>query len=99
MAEGRESPVISKEGGKEKGQMLRAQQWVLEHAGDRFGFSPEEATESLAILIRHQNSFESLLNTVENEKNSEEKKKKLIRGLEELTTALNQALSQLKELR
>lgn len=85
--------------GEEKKRMLSAQQWVLEHAGDRFGFSPEKATESLAILVRHQNSIETLMNAVEHEENSEEKKKKLIGGLEELTTELNQALVQLKELR
>jgi len=87
------------EGGKEKMRALRDQQWILEHGGDRFGFSPEEATESLAILIRHQGSLEKLMNVVEREKDSEEKKRKLISGLEELTTALSQALSQLKELR
>lgn len=91
--------MVLKEGGEEKRRMLSAQQWVLEHAGDRFGFSPEKATESLAILVRHQNSIETLMNAVEHEENSEEKKKKLIGGLEELTTALNQALVQLKELR
>ncbi len=99
MTEGRESPVILMEGGKEKEQTLKAQEWILKHAGDRFGFSPEKATESLAILVRHQNSIVNLMNYVEHEENSEEKKKKLIGGLEELTTALNQALVQLKELR
>ena len=85
--------------GEEKKRMLSAQQWVLEHAGDRFGFSPEQATESLAILVRHQNSIVNLMNEVEREENSEEKKKRLMDGLEKLTTALNQALAQLKELR
>ena len=99
MPEGGKSPEIMTEAGEEKRRMLKSQQWILEHAGDRFGFSPEKATESLAILVRHQNSIEKLMNGVEYEKNNEEKKKKLISGLEELTTALNQALAQLKELR
>lgn len=85
---------------EEKKRMLGSEQWVLEEAGERFGFSAEEASEPLTVLIRHQQSLDELLGTVDHMKgNRQEKKERLISGLEELTKALNEALAKLKEVK
>lgn len=100
MPEGRKSPEMMTAAGGEKRRMLKHQQWVLEYAGDRWGFSPEEALEPLATLVRRQGDLERLLTEVEKlNGDSGEKKQKLISRLEELTTDLNNALAQLKELK